>query len=283
MPKQTDLTQWMAEATSSPFAKRDRLQRSPEEEQKEKQRRTDSTPLDKEEPQMSQILQLLLAIQSDVQDVKDEQAKMRSEQTVLCETIASLPEWKKQMERDKEDQDRKIENQREEIVTLKNEVENLKSKLSRMEQQEVRRNIIVSGVEETAREGEIGTVAHLREKLEDKIGFTQESVEEGFRLGRKTEGKTRPILVKFKSFEDKAKIMKMKSNLKNSHYYINHDFTDEVRINRRKLLTWSRRAREEGKRTYLVRDKLFINGKPYRMSIEEGEERLVACDFPKND
>ena len=91
------------------------------------------------------------------------------------------------------------------------------------------------------------------------------------RVGKKTEGKARIILVKFKTEQEKIQLLKKAPALKGSKLYLAEDLTIDERRERRIQVEEMKRARQEGKRAYIrfSDGKLVINGKVIPPQVEE--------------
>lgn len=121
------------------------------------------------------------------------------------------------------------------------------------EKEKRRNNIIINGLEE---EGEVGAiVAELARSLQ-----LNTRVVEAVRLGKKTEGKKRPVLVKCSSWEDKRNILAKKGALrdKGSTIYIDEDLTRKEREIQMKLKRKAREERSKGKRVMVRYQKMCI-------------------------
>jgi hypothetical protein len=85
------------------------------------------------------------------------------------------------------------------------------------------------------------------------------------RVGKPIPGKTRPIVAKLD--EDSKSLIKsaLKGiNLRFSPYNVSDQFPPEVKERRKELIPTMLKARREGKRAVLVRDKLIINNVEYK-------------------
>lgn len=107
-------------------------------------------------------------------------------------------------------------------------------------------------------------------------------IDRAHRMGNSVPGKTRAIVVKLKDTESKSIIKSaLKSiNLKDTPYAVFDQYPKIVQDRRKELIPEMLRARRSGKTAFLIRDKLFVNNKPYRPSDNKhsGEE----CEFDLN-
>lgn len=274
------ISDWLKESAPSSQAKRDRMQRSPEDMQNEKKQRIE--PENHGPNEDSQIMSILLSIKADIKNIKDQQSQASLEQKTITDAIANLPQWREEMEKQRKEQDKKLEEQKEEISLLKEEITDLRMKISKIEDQERRKNLVINGVEEERRENEIGLIAFLNEKMRDRITIKEDLLEATYRLGKKNGAKTRPILLKFKDFHGKTSILKERKRLRGTKYFIDEDYSDDVRATRKRLFHWAKMARAENKKTFIRRDVLYINNEPYKVGIENGGETLIPYETPKN-
>jgi hypothetical protein len=81
------------------------------------------------------------------------------------------------------------------------------------------------------------------------------------RLGKRKQGKPRPIVVKFNSFVDRETIRLSSKNLKETRYGIQEQFPKEIKEGRNALIPLWKRALSENKNAILITDKLFVDGR----------------------
>ena len=78
-----------------------------------------------------------------------------------------------------------------------------------------------------------------------------------------TEGKlvkTRPIVCRFKNFKDREMVRSAAKELKDTKFGVNEQFPKEINDRRRALWSYYKEAKNQKKRAYFKRDKLFIEG-----------------------
>ena len=75
--------------------------------------------------------------------------------------------------------------------------------------------------------------------------------------------KTRPILVKFASFENRDFVKKNANNLKGSSYGISEQPPAEIMNIRKVKLPILKELRDRDVKAYFVKDTLFVGGKEY--------------------
>ena len=95
-------------------------------------------------------------------------------------------------------------------------------------------------------------------------GADQIEIERAHRMGKKTDAhKPRPIVAKFLRFQDKEFIRKSAHVLKGSRIGISEQFPKEIAEKRKALYPVMKKAKSDGQKTTLIKDKLFINGQRY--------------------
>ena len=88
-------------------------------------------------------------------------------------------------------------------------------------------------------------------------------LERAHRLGRKHDQRPRPIVAKFNRYPQRELVRKTASKLKGTSISLGEQFPKEIQERRKQLLPILRREKERGKRVALVKDKLYIDGRPY--------------------
>ena len=91
---------------------------------------------------------------------------------------------------------------------------------------------------------------------------TNIKIEKAYRSGRKKDGATRPrsIVVKFGSYVEREMVRNLSKRLKGTSFGISPHYPPEVLEKRKKLIPVMLKERQENKKTYIVGDKLFVNG-----------------------
>ena len=99
------------------------------------------------------------------------------------------------------------------------------------------------------------------ENAKDKI-----TLEKAYRLGKRKNGaaKPRPIVVKFRKFEDREMIRSVSNRLKNTNYGISPQYPKEVLERRKKLVPIMLKERKKNKKAYIAGDKLYVNGELWK-------------------
>jgi hypothetical protein len=86
-------------------------------------------------------------------------------------------------------------------------------------------------------------------------------IDRAHRIGSFVKGKIRPVVVKFKNTDSKMLVKNALKNinLKQSDYNVSEQFPPEVKERRKQLIPELIKARNQGRKAVLVRDKLFID------------------------
>lgn len=229
-----------------------------------------SPPLREEEGQVEKKLK------------EDESQKelMRQVIQTMEENRKELREMRKFME---EERNVRMEMARE-IQYWRGKVGEMEDRIRRLEMKERRKNIIIKGVEEQGEEKQQETEEITKKIIEEKLEVNGIKISEIARLGKKMEGKNRPILVKCETESGKSKIMRKRARLRGTVIFLDDDMPPEVREVRRKLLRLAKAKGVTGREIRWKEDKMIIGGKEYEAGWEEGEEilRETRGEEPKN-
>ncbi|XP_059473602.1 protein unc-13 homolog C isoform X1 [Neocloeon triangulifer] len=143
--------------------------------------------------------------------------------------------------------------------TLKTRVSQLENKIAKQEADLRRKNAIVFGVPtESNLKAAIDDV--LFEKLSLEKRPQEEIIDSAFRIGR-PEGEKRPILIRFKSDSDKARVMQHVHKLKGTNIGVSHYRTPEEQQQRRVLVGASKAASQHGLSAKIRRRGIELDGK----------------------
>ncbi|XP_069134363.1 uncharacterized protein [Argopecten irradians] len=88
------------------------------------------------------------------------------------------------------------------------------------------------------------------------------AIDSAHRIGEKGRGKTRPIVARFNSRyrQQKEEVKQRSSKLRGTNKYITDQYPPEVQETRKRLWPICKKAREENKKAFIKRDKLYIDG-----------------------
>ncbi|XP_077560609.1 uncharacterized protein LOC144175401 [Haemaphysalis longicornis] len=161
----------------------------------------------------------------------------------------------------------------EQIASLSTTIQTLENKLDDLENRSRRSNLIIYGLPEAEDESS-DTLEHaVNQKIVKGIlDLDPVGIERIHRLGRPSSGKVRPVIFKLLDSRDKVSILKKGIKLKGTNYSIGEDFSKRLRELRRKLWQSSKENRDNGDKTSLIFDKLYINKKAYVWNDEKNDK-----------
>ena len=113
-----------------------------------------------------------------------------------------------------------------ENTEMKKTISQLTSKVPYLESQTKRDNLVFFGIPEQQEEtwddceDKVRKVLDENLKLQGALSDNEVGIERAHRIGKKQQGKTRPIVVKFSRYKTKNAILNLKHKLKGSHYRI---------------------------------------------------------------
>lgn len=143
--------------------------------------------------------------------------------------------------------------------SIKNKLKDYEEKIKKIENELMKRNLIIYGVQEDERNNEEleRKIVNIIKKL--KANFSEEDVVFVYRVGKKGVN-IRPIKIGLISFRKKMEIIKNRKLLKGTEVYIEEELTrDEIEANKR-MIPIMKQKREEGKRAYVRKGKLIVEG-----------------------
>ncbi|XP_013149201.1 PREDICTED: uncharacterized protein LOC106111610 [Papilio polytes] len=153
--------------------------------------------------------------------------------------------------------DDKIQPIIEENNSLKFEIQSLNRKIKYLEDANRRNNIIIHGIKESeSNYKELYDIICLNlQNTEIHVGKFE--INRFHRLGRKEEGKARPILIALTSYQKKIEILKNKSKMP-EHIYITEDLSKETIALRKNLQQQLKLEKEKGNVAYIKNNKVII-------------------------
>ena len=105
----------------------------------------------------------------------------------------------------------------------------------------------------------------------------------GSKFSRNGERRIRPIVAKFSEFKMKEKVRKNAFRLAGTDVGIAEQFPPEIQGKRKELWPIMKKAKQDGKRASMVKDKLYMDGTLYRPTVqEEGMEQVQERDLVNN-
>ena len=153
---------------------------------------------------------------------------------------------------------------RDEIESLRKDREELKAAITDLQCRSMKYNLIFSGLVENNNENTEGV---LRDFIYNELQINREmEFCNVHRFGRRRNGNPRPIVARFLYNSDLVMVRDRAYRLKGKAYSIHEQFPSSVEDRRKKLYPVAKRARQAGRKTRMVRDKLFIDGKLHEES-----------------
>lgn len=189
------------------------------------------------------VLSKNIEIQKEIKDNKD----------LLTQEIADLKQ-----EFSKQFQDLKKEND-----DLKRENNELKEKLNIIERRAKKYNLIIYGLteEEDNKEDIQNFLAICNDTL--KLRCTFSDFRDIYRIGKLTEGKTRPLLIEVVNYQLKAEILKNARDLKGTGIFVAQDNTPTDYDNKKILVTNLKLARNHNLQAKIKNYSLLIEDEEY--------------------
>lgn len=181
-----------------------------------------------------------------------------------------LKEMRKLMEEEREER-RAMEGERK---VWKNRVIELEERIERMESRERKRNIVVKGIPEGRGERREETEEKVKIMIDNQMEIKDIRADMIIRIGKETEGRNRPVLVKCADEMEKKRIIAQRTKLKGSKIFLEEDLTFEVRQKRKKLWFLAKKNEVDNKEIRWRGDKILIRGRRYELGVLEGEECL---------
>lgn len=153
----------------------------------------------------------------------------------------------------------------------------MQDKIDDLENRSRRSNLLFYGIQDTGESEGWETSEQIVKKFcEDQLGVTAASIARAHRLGRFSNERTRPIIVKFFNEKEIDTILSNGHKLKDTEFGISRDYSEAVREKRRKLWQFSKTIKKEKDRVNLVFNKLKINKDVYIWDTEVNCAKLVS-------
>lgn len=144
-------------------------------------------------------------------------------------------------------------------------------------------NVLIHGMpeKETNRKSlEEKIIIFLNTKLEVKT--TIDEIDFIRRLGAKAENKTRPIQIRFLALRKTQAILANRGKLKNTSYQLLEDFPKAIIEERKKLIPFMKKFREQGLHAVIKYNKLIVDGKEIKLEeIEQPKPPSASNSAPK--
>ena len=140
-------------------------------------------------------------------------------------------------------------------------IDQLEKKTDDLENRSRRSNLCFDGILEDAKEKWEDTEKKLHNLLANTMNISTDeyTIERAHRVGRKVDGKSRPIVAKFNNYKIKEQVLKNKKSLAGTNIYVREDFSEKVLAKRKDLLPKMYEERKKGNVAYLRYDKLVVH------------------------
>ena len=162
---------------------------------------------------------------------------------------------------------------------LKLEIVGLTARCRRLEDEQKKKNLIISGLEASRNSNK--DVNEIFKQIGMEVGRTQDymcsvKIDQINRMKKKNSGEPGDIIVKLCNLSDKVSILKAAKITKSKNFYLREDFSRETRNIRKYLITPLLNARKEKLKAYLRADKLIVekDGKKNIYTYDEAEDGL---------
>ena len=193
------------------------------------------------------------SLEQELKDVKDSITFVHAE-------VEDIKKKTEQLKKSEGETEKKIENLEQLNSTLNNRVIDLQTR-------SMRDNLIFYNIKES--DGE-DTTEIIKDIMENTLGIENAKsikIARSHRMGKKqakTTIKQRTIVAKFNYFPDKERVLANARKFKGTGMAVSEQFPDEIAKERERLYPEMKKAKQQGKRVKLVRDKLCIDGHLYR-------------------
>ncbi|VDI48218.1 Hypothetical predicted protein [Mytilus galloprovincialis] len=150
------------------------------------------------------------------------------------------------------------------VENMMKENNKLKDELIDIQMKSMKNNLIFYNIKETEEEICSEIIGRFCEHNMKICGAaTKVVISDAHRLGKKGE-KTRPILVKFATFESRDLVKRNAKNLKSTEFGVSEQLPKEIQIRRKEKLPILKELREQEIKAYFVKDRIFVGGKEYK-------------------
>lgn len=150
-------------------------------------------------------------------------------------------------------------------------------KIDDLENRSRRSNLLFYGIQDTGEAEDWDTSEQIVTKFcQDILGVTTASIARAHRLGRFSNDRTRPIIVKFFNEKEIETVLSNGHKLKGTDFGISRDYSEAVRDKRRKLWQFSKTIKKDKDRVSLVFNKLKINKEVYIWDTQANCAKLVS-------
>lgn len=165
------------------------------------------------------------------------------------------------------------------VIRLEQKLQESTDALVKMQARSMRRNLIISGIEQAVDEEPGSLMLKIDEFIKDKLQVqTEIPLKTYHRLGYIDGSGYRPVLIRLADLDHKpillsnAPKLKGQRNDKNKFYYINEQLPEKLQEEKRYALHWMKenktRPEEQKLNMKIHRNKLQINNRPYQKKVQ---------------
>ncbi|XP_077498764.1 uncharacterized protein LOC144109865 [Amblyomma americanum] len=230
------------------------------------------TGADVDQPAINEMLAELLAGQrkmaEDIVDIKRFQQRVNSRFEALESRVSALESSSPTLNGDASDG--AVQRQ---LNSLSEVVSKLVSRNDELENRSRRNNLIFHGLAEEDEETNKALFIAVTKVFIDNLHLDCPKIERYHRLGRKQEGRPRPVIVKLLDFREKTQALKNAHRLKNSGISLSEDFSAHVLLIRKKIWDATQSYRDSASKVHLRYDHVFIDS--VRYNWDDVEKSLV--------
>ncbi|KAM7297306.1 uncharacterized protein ISCGN_022459 [Ixodes scapularis] len=220
-------------------------------------------------PDMKIIMEQLKAIAKDIQDIKNEKVTTNDRLSAIEQKLEGFSTLQTT-----------VSACQEKITELEANIKTISKKLDDLENRSRRANLIIYGIEEKDTENSEILERVVSDEIFGKLLNTPISgIERIHRLGKKTDQRIRPVILKLLDCRDKTRVLKNCFKLKGTTFSISEDFSRPVQQIRKKLWESTKINRDKNDKVFLTFDKVRVNGQLYAWDEDKNDKVLIA----KND
>lgn len=212
------------------------------------------------EPSLTDIMSKLVDMDSSIDRKLD---GLRDEFNNTCSMVkAEMQELREEINDLKtENNDLKRENK-----DLRSHLHDVDLKLDDLECRSRRNNLLLYGMHKTENETGEELEARVQEVFIDKLEFAENVALD--RIHRVNDKPNSPIIMRCVLYKEKVSILKAKSKLQGSSYFVGEDFSIRVRTVRKALAPHLKEAKAAGKLATMIYDYLLIDGKKFILDAD---------------
>ena len=165
------------------------------------------------------------------------------------------------------------------IERLERTVDMLNEEILDLKTRSMKDNIVIYKLEESENEKPNEVKDKVAKFIKDNLHVDDAiTIDRAHRLGAKKAGKSRSIVAKIASSDEKSKLFQAARNLKDTNYSISDQYPPEIDERRKRLVPIMKAKKEEDEnvKCRLVGDRLYINGERY---VDDDQEmKMVFTD-----